>query len=306
MRIRSIKPEFWESESLGRVSREARLLFVGLFSCCDDSGRTRASSRLLASRLFPYDDDAIKLLPKWIEELEKNGCVRQYKVDGESYLDIPKWLNHQKIDKPSASKLPQFREDSRGFSKDSLGTGNGNREVDQGTGNRERGESSPDKSPVESEWHLMHGIEIPEPLRTRQCVEAAKEWLAYKKENKSPYKPTGLRNAVAVWVNDFTAQTFPQAVQRSIANGWKGIHDGNRGNGIASGPNHPSHGANGNPRNEGIAGFDGWHREFQARAVGDGQHGPWDDFGRGPEVAGQDPEAGRVTPPADCPTGAGR
>ena len=142
MRIRSIKPEFWESESLGRVSREARLLFIGLFSCCDDHGRARASSRLLASRLYPYDDDAFKRLPGWISELEKQGCIRLYQVDGESYLEIPKWLNHQKIDKPSASKLPPFdsiREDSRGFEKDSLGTGN--REVEQGeeqgTGNRQ-------------------------------------------------------------------------------------------------------------------------------------------------------------------------
>jgi len=133
MRIRSIKPEFWESESLGRVSREARLLFIGLFSCCDDVGRARASSRLLASRLFPYDEDAFKKLPSWISELENQGCIRLYQVDGESYLDIPKWQNHQKIDKPSASKLPSFddvREDSRGFEKNSLGTGN--REEEQG------------------------------------------------------------------------------------------------------------------------------------------------------------------------------
>ena len=133
MRIRSIKPEFWESESLGRVSREARLLFIGLFSCCDDHGRARASSRLLASRLFPYDDDALKKLPSWIAELQKEGCIRIYKANDETYLDIPKWLNHQKIDKPSASKLPPFegiREDSREFEKNSLGTGN--REEEQG------------------------------------------------------------------------------------------------------------------------------------------------------------------------------
>jgi len=143
MRIRSIKPEFWESESLGRVSREARLLFIGLFSCCDDVGRARASSRLLASRLFPYDDDAFKRLPSWIAELEKQGCIRIYVVDGESYLDLPKWANHQKIDKPSISKLPSFddvREGSRGFENNSLGTGNGNREEEQG-------EDSADKPP---------------------------------------------------------------------------------------------------------------------------------------------------------------
>jgi uncharacterized phage protein (TIGR02220 family) len=139
MRIRTIKPEFWESENLGRVSRDARLLFVGLFSCCDDSGVTRAGSRLLASRLFPYDEDALKKIPAWLKELEAQKCIRAYVVDGETYLDIPKWLSHQKIDRPSASKFPRFesvREDSRGFENCSLGMGTGN-------GNREQGAGSP-------------------------------------------------------------------------------------------------------------------------------------------------------------------
>lgn len=138
MRIRTIKPEFWESESLSRVSRDARLLFIGLFNCCDDSGRTRASSRILASRIFPYDDDAKQLLPRWMDELEREKCIRRYVVDGETYLEIPKWLAHQKIDRPSQSKLPEFvasswppREDSRNVALDQ---GSGNREGEQGTG----------------------------------------------------------------------------------------------------------------------------------------------------------------------------
>jgi hypothetical protein len=57
-RIRTIKPEFVESESVGKLSREARLLFILLWTFVDDAGRARASSRLLTSRLYPYDDDA--------------------------------------------------------------------------------------------------------------------------------------------------------------------------------------------------------------------------------------------------------
>lgn len=148
MRIRTIKPEFWESESLGRVSVGARLLFVGLFSCCDDSGRTRASSRLLASRLFPYENRAEKQIEGWLEELAQETCIRRYVVDGEHYLDIPKWLSHQKIDKPSPSKLPPFVEDSRGFAKNSsgmgTGNGNGNREGEQGV---EGGSDTPPAPP---------------------------------------------------------------------------------------------------------------------------------------------------------------
>ena len=52
-RIRTIKPEFCQSEKVGRLSREARLLFVLLWPFVDDHGRCRGSSRLLAASLFP-------------------------------------------------------------------------------------------------------------------------------------------------------------------------------------------------------------------------------------------------------------
>lgn len=112
MRIRSIKPEFWESESLGRVSRDARLLFIGLWMIADDSGRARGgldeSSRFLARVLFPYDDDAKDQISCWLDELIKEGCVINYEVDGSHYLFIPKFLSHQRIDRPSKSKYPPF------------------------------------------------------------------------------------------------------------------------------------------------------------------------------------------------------
>ena len=113
-RIRTIKPEFIESESVGRLSRDARLLFIQLWLFVDDSGRARASSRLLASRLYPYDEEAPDLIDGWLDELVAAGHVRLYEVDGDAYLDIPKWLKHQKIDRPTPSRIPEFREE---FSK---------------------------------------------------------------------------------------------------------------------------------------------------------------------------------------------
>ena len=112
-RIRSIKPEFPQSESMGRVSRDARLLFVQLWCICDDHGRTRAASRMLASLLFPYDDDAPSLIEGWLSELQREGCVRLYEHEGSRFLEIPNWLKHQKIDKPSKPQFPAFGESSR-------------------------------------------------------------------------------------------------------------------------------------------------------------------------------------------------
>jgi hypothetical protein len=116
-RIRTIKPEFPQSESMGRVSREARLLFVLLWTLCDDAGRTRAASRMLASLLFPYDDDAPALIDGWLAELEREGCLWFYEAGGSRYLQIANWSNHQKIDKPSGAKFPEPRESSRGLAR---------------------------------------------------------------------------------------------------------------------------------------------------------------------------------------------
>src|SRR5690242_8409033 len=105
-RIRSIKPEFPQSESIGKLSRDARLLFIMLWTYVDDAGRARASSRMLASLLYPYDDDAKKLIDGWLGELELYGHITIYDVEGSRYLEICNWLKHQKIDRPSKSRLP--------------------------------------------------------------------------------------------------------------------------------------------------------------------------------------------------------
>lgn len=106
-RIRSIKPEFPHSESMGRVSRDARLTFIQLWTLADDVGRLRGNSRMLASLLFPYDDDARDLIEGWLTELERERCIVRYSHDGTSYIEILNWLIHQKIDHPSKSKLPE-------------------------------------------------------------------------------------------------------------------------------------------------------------------------------------------------------
>lgn len=102
---------------MGRVSRDARLCFVMLWTLADDEGRLRGNSRMLASLLFPYDDDARELIGDWLGELEAEECIEQYEVDGNSYVQITKWLEHQKIDRATKSKIPPFDERSRNLSK---------------------------------------------------------------------------------------------------------------------------------------------------------------------------------------------
>ena len=112
-RIRTIKPEFPQSESMGNVTRDARLLFIQLWTLADDSGRLRGASRMLASLLYPYDDDAPELIDEWLEELDREECIVRYKHETQTYIQICNWFSHQKIDKPSQSKVPPFDESSR-------------------------------------------------------------------------------------------------------------------------------------------------------------------------------------------------
>jgi hypothetical protein len=135
-RIRSIKPEFPQSESMGRVSRDARLTFIQMWTIADDSGRLRGNLRMLASLLFPYDDDAPGLIESWVGELANEGCVVRYEAQRQSYIQIMNWSSHQKIDKPSASKIPPFGEPSRGLPEDSITLPVG----EEGKGEEGRGE----------------------------------------------------------------------------------------------------------------------------------------------------------------------
>lgn len=112
-RIRTIKPEFTQSETIGRLTRDARLLFIQLWTVADDEGRLRGHSRILASTLYAYDDDAFALMDGWVEELEKQKCILRYQVEGNTYIQILNWLKHQKIDKPGNSRIPPFDESSR-------------------------------------------------------------------------------------------------------------------------------------------------------------------------------------------------
>ena len=137
-RIRSIKPEFPQSESMGRVSREARYCFILLWTIADDEGRLRASSRMLASLLYPYDTDAVDNIDGWLEALEREGCVRRYTIGGTTYLEITNWLKHQKIDRPSKSRLPEFVGCSRAFVAGST-TDLGPRTLDQDLGSKDLG-----------------------------------------------------------------------------------------------------------------------------------------------------------------------
>lgn len=107
-RIRTIKPEFSMSQSLGRVSREARLCFILLITQMDDHGRLAGTSRSLARLLYPFDTDVEEAkFDGWCAELQRQNCIIRYSdAEGHEYIASVKWAIHQKVDRPSNSKIP--------------------------------------------------------------------------------------------------------------------------------------------------------------------------------------------------------
>lgn len=107
-RIRALKPEAPSHATLGRVSRDARLLFVWLLTEADDDGRFVAAPKKLAGNLFPHDEDVSGAeITRWMTELTREGLVRLYESGGGRFGLIVSWFQHQKPSHPAPSRLPE-------------------------------------------------------------------------------------------------------------------------------------------------------------------------------------------------------
>lgn len=101
-RIRTIKPELPADEKLALCSRDARLLFVYLFTQSDCWGNQRANTKLLRGSLFPYDDDVtIDDVDGWLGELERQDLIGLYEHGGQHYLHMFGFTKNQRITKPA-------------------------------------------------------------------------------------------------------------------------------------------------------------------------------------------------------------
>lgn len=114
MRIRSIKPEFYRSQDIADLDRADRLLFIGLWSYVDDNGVGIDDYRLIASDLFPLDEDQ-KEVREFVREglatISRALLLDRYMVDGKSYIYISSWDRHQRVDRPNKTRYPRPSDD---------------------------------------------------------------------------------------------------------------------------------------------------------------------------------------------------
>lgn len=112
MRIRTIKPEFFDSPHTAQASAVLRLAYIGLWCWADDTGHGTCNPKELEGAIFPNDDlntlsngefaDFRGILP----QLAAVFGVVFYELDGRAYFEIPSWSRHQRVRDGSSSKFP--------------------------------------------------------------------------------------------------------------------------------------------------------------------------------------------------------
>lgn len=96
MRIRTIKPDFFHSESIIGLSFPARYLYTALWCLADDHGQALANMRLIRAAVFPLEDSVtLEDVTLWFKELVESEHLHPYEVDGKEYFHVPSWNKHQ-------------------------------------------------------------------------------------------------------------------------------------------------------------------------------------------------------------------
>lgn len=115
MRIRTIRPEFYQSESVGSMTWKARLVFINLWSFVEDNGVNLDNPRLFRGQCMPYDDSVLDDIDDAFTELEQCGSIIRYERDGKRLLFVPGFEKWQNIQRPGTCHyLPPEGWDKRG------------------------------------------------------------------------------------------------------------------------------------------------------------------------------------------------
>lgn len=112
-RIRTLKPEMWQDERVGTLSRDARLLLLGLVTLADDEGRFACPMPRIIGHCFPWDDDITPAkVSRWLEEIAAQGIVLLYRSEGRPYGAFRHWRRHQRVNRATPSTLPSSPDDA--------------------------------------------------------------------------------------------------------------------------------------------------------------------------------------------------
>jgi len=280
--------------------------FAGLWCAADRDGRFKWEPRRLGVQILPYDGvDFSRVL----HALATRAFVVRYRVGHACFGCIPSFPKHQVVNnREAASLIPGFDSESAIIEpvteeNDACPTraprvphackGEGKGREQEGNGK----EGDVGVEPRVTDETGILPFEQGVPTKTLR-MQAARPILHYLNEvSGRAFRETEsnlLIIASRLEEEGVTYEGVIQMLKRQAAK-WKNNPEmadylrpetlfgktkfesyyANRELPVAvEGRNSRGHGPNGNPRNDGIAGFEQWNADFQARAAGDGQDGP--------------------------------
>ena len=111
MRIRSTKPEFWRSQTIGQLDWDTRLVLKALESYVDDNGVGRDQLVIFCADAFPHDlaksSEICAKVSRSLARLSEAGLIVRYTVAGEPLVYVRRWKQWQYIDKPNKGRYPR-------------------------------------------------------------------------------------------------------------------------------------------------------------------------------------------------------
>jgi hypothetical protein len=109
-RIRSIKPDFFQSEKIAALPLSARILFVGMWTHADDNGVMVDNEKLINAAVWPLEDDPLETLRRTREDLRRLSSVHliaRYVTENRNLIFIAGWDEHQRVSHPGKERYPR-------------------------------------------------------------------------------------------------------------------------------------------------------------------------------------------------------
>lgn len=119
-RIRTIKPDFFRSKTVARLTAEERITFIGLWCHVDDDGRCELDLELIKADVWPRSRSICDILTDLVA-LERESLIIHYVLTepavsaptlltDRSLICVTGFSEHQRINRRTPSKLPTPRD----------------------------------------------------------------------------------------------------------------------------------------------------------------------------------------------------
>lgn len=175
-RIRTVKPDFWKSRSVKKLTDREKLVWLGLWNYADDYGRIMDEPVMLVGELWALGLNA-KQMEDTLAGLHTKGRIVRYVVEGDGFIQVTGW-EHQKISHPTDSGIPPVPlPNNSGMAPDSFLLEGRGREGIGGGGAK-----------VEPESKCSKHLNDPNPPKCGACGDARRAHDAWVRAEKN--KPT--------------------------------------------------------------------------------------------------------------------